>query len=58
MIRGALAMMEMKMAKEERMSPLFEGHKLVREHSLIKLDVNFSVLAIIDLIKKEMKKKV
>ena len=58
MIKGGLAMMDMKVAKDERMAEVFEGSTVLRDKSLIKVDVNLSILAIIDLIKKEMKKKV
>ena len=58
MIQGGLAMMDMKVAKDERMAGVFEGSTVLRDKSLIKVDVNLSILAIIDLIKKEMKKKV
>ena len=58
MIKGGLAMMDMKVAKDERMAKVFEGSTVLRDKSLIKADVNLSILAIIDLIKKEMKKKV
>ena len=58
MIKGGLAMMDMKVAKDERMAEIFEGSTVLRDKSLIKVDVNLSIIAIIDLIKKEMKKKV
>ena len=58
MIKGGLAMMDMKVAKDERMAEVFEGSTVLRDKSIIKVDVNLSILAIIDLIKKEMKKKV
>ena len=58
MIKGGLAMMDMKVAKDERMAEVFEGSTVLRDKSLIKVDVNLSIIAIIDLIKKEMKKKV
>ncbi len=58
MINGGFAMMQMKVAKNERMNDLVDGHSVSREGKLIRVEINFSNLAIIDRLEEEMKKKV
>ena len=58
MIRGGLAMMDMKVKKDERMKEFLEGYKVTREGRIIRVEIELSNSLIIDRIQKEMKKAV
>ena len=58
MIRGGLAMMDMKVKKDERMKEFLEGYKVTREGKIIRVEIELSNSLIIDRIQKEMKKAV
>ena len=58
MIRGGLAMMEMKAKDNKRMEGLFEGYEVIREGRTIRIEIKISNSFIIERIKKEMKKAV
>ena len=58
MIRGGLAMMEMKAKDNKRMEGLLEDYQVTREGKTIRIEVEISNSFIIERIKKEMKKAV
>lgn len=58
MIRGGLAMMEMKAKDNKRMEVFLEDYQVIREGRTIRIEVNVSNSFIIERIKKEMKKAV
>lgn len=58
MIRGGLAMMEMKAKDNQRMEGFLEDYKVTREGKTIRVEVEISNSFIIERIKKEMKKAV
>ena len=58
MIRGGLAMMDMKVKKDERMKEFLEGYKVTREGKIIRVEIELSNSLIIERIQKEMKKAV
>ena len=58
MIRGGLAMMEMKAKDNKRMEGLLEDYQVIREGRTIRIEVKVSNSFIIERIKKEMKKAV
>ncbi|MBT7405212.1 MAG: hypothetical protein HN754_03790 [Opitutae bacterium] len=58
MIHGGLAMMDMKVKKDERMKEFLEGYKVTREGKIIRVEIELSNSLIIDRIQKEMKKAV
>ena len=58
MIRGGLAMMEMKANKDDRMKDLLEGYKVIREGKMIRVEIELSNSFIIERAEKEMKKSV
>ena len=58
MIRGGVAMMDMKVKNDERMKNFLEGYKVVREGNIIRVEIELSNSLIIERIQKEMKKTV
>jgi hypothetical protein len=58
MIRGGLAMMEMKAKDDKRMEGFLEDYQVIREGRTIRIVVEVSNSFIIERIKKEMKKAV
>jgi hypothetical protein len=58
MIRGGLAMMEMKAKDNKRMEGFLEDYQVIREGRTIRIEVKVSNSFIIERIKKEMKKAV
>jgi hypothetical protein len=58
MIRGGLAMMDMKVKNDDRMKEFLNGYKVVREGKIIRVEIELSNSLIIERIKKEMKKAV
>ena len=58
MIRGGLAMMEMKAKDNQRMEGLLEDYQVTRVGRTIRIEVEISNSFIIERIKKEMKKAV
>ena len=58
MIRGGLAMMEMKAKDNKRMEGLFEGYEVIREGRTIRIEIKISNSFIIERVEKEMKKAV
>ena len=58
MIRGALAMMELKAKDNKRTEGMLEGYVVIREGRIIRIEVEISNSFIIERIKKEMKKAV
>lgn len=58
MIRGGLAMMEMKAKDNKRMKGLFEGYEVIREGRTIRIEIKISNSFVIERVEKEMKKAV
>lgn len=58
MIRGGLAMMEMKAKDNKRMEGSFEGYEVIREGRTIRIEIKISNSFIIERVEKEMKKAV
>lgn len=58
MIRGGLAMMEMKAKDNKRMEGLFEGYEVIREGRTIRIEIKISNSFVIERVEKEMKKAV
>ena len=58
MIRGGLAMMEMKAKDNKRTEGMLEGYEVIREGRTIRVEIDISNSFIIERIKKEMKKAV
>lgn len=58
MIRGGLAMMEMKAKDNKRMEGLLEGYEVIREGRIIRIEIQISNSFIIERVEKEMKKAV
>ena len=58
MIRGGVAMMDMKVKNDDRMKNFLEGYKVVREGNIIRVEIELSNSLIIERIQKEMKKAV
>lgn len=58
MIRGGLAMMDMKISNNPGMSKLFKGYQVTRKERLIRVEIELSNSFLIERIKKEMKKAV
>jgi len=57
-LRGGVAMMDMKVKNDERMKNFLEGYKVVREGNIIRVEIELSNSLIIERIQKEMKKAV
>ena len=58
MIRGGLAMMEMKISNNSSMVKLLNGYRVTRKDRMIRVEIELSTSFIIERIKKEMKKSV
>ena len=58
MIRGGLAMMEMKAKDNKRMEGLLEGYEVIRKGRIIRIEIQISNSFIIERVEKEMKKAV
>ena len=58
MIRGGLAMMDMKISNNPDMSKLFKGYQVTRTEKLIRVEIELSNSFLIERIKREMKKSV
>jgi hypothetical protein len=58
MIRGGLAMMDMKISNNSDMSKLFKGYQVTRTEELIRVEIELSNSFLIERIKREMKKSV
>ena len=58
MIRGGLAVMEMKAKDNKRMEGSFEGYEVIREGRTIRIEIKISNSFIIERVEKEMKKAV
>ena len=58
MIRGGLAVMEMKAKDNKRMEGLFEGYEVIREGRTIRIEIKISNSFVIERVEKEMKKAV
>lgn len=58
MVRGCLAMMEMKAGKDSRTKQFLNGYQVTRNGKVIRVEVEISNSFLIDRIKKEIKKSV
>jgi hypothetical protein len=56
MIRGGMALVDMRKAQDKRLERFLQGHSVKREGKLIWMEMKFSAEEVIDHLKKEMKK--
>lgn len=58
MIRGGLAMVDLRKAEDKRLASVLNGHSVKREGNLIWIEVELSIEAILEHLEKEMRKSV
>ena len=56
MIRGGMAMVEMRKAQDKRLERFMQGHSIKREGKMIWVEMKFSSEEIMDHLKREMRK--
>ena len=56
MIRGGMALVDMRKAQDKRLERFLQGHSIKREGKMIWMQMKFSAEEVIDHLKKEMKK--